>query len=359
MKNYSTPLTSSSEQYLKKLNLTTFLPNDEVTDLYINRPGEIFIETLHGTERVLSEKLSFEVLKSLAIALCVANDLEFTKHCIHSVILPGGERGQIILPPVIEAGCIAFAIRKKSRDLRLNLTDWLKTGRLENVKNASALDDLSTAQNDIKDRVVLQDFEKELMRLTSASTPKALLQAMPLIVENKLNVVMVGATGSGKTTFSKILANMIAHHQRIITLEDTHELELPYHQNKLHLLYKEGVITAHDLLFACMRLKPDRILITEIRSGIAWDYLTALNTGHPGGITSVHANNSAVDVFNRVATLAKESETARNLDFNFLLNAAKATIDVILFFEKTYLKQVFYNPYLTHLAKRSLVGWDF
>jgi len=63
-----------------------------------------------------------------------------------------------------------------------------------------------------------------------------------------------------------------------------------------------------------------------------------------------------IRLFNRVATLAKESETARNLDFNFLLNAAKATIDVILFFEKTYLKQIFYDPYLTHLAKRSLVG---
>lgn len=354
MKNYSTRLTSSSEQYLKKLNLTTFLQNDEVTDLYINRPGEIFIETLHGTERVLSEKLSFEVLKSLAIALCVANDLEFTKHCIHSVILPGGERGQIILPPVIEAGCIAFAIRKKPKDLFLNLNDCLKTGRLENVKLENIKNASTTAQ--AKDQVVLQDFEKELMRLTSTSTPEALLQAMPLIVENKLNVVMVGATGSGKTTFSKILANMIAHDERIITLEDTHELELPYHQNKLHLLYKEGVITAHDLLFACMRLKPSRILITEIRSSIAWDYLTALNTGHPGGITSVHANNSAIDVFNRVATLAKESETARNLDFNFLLNAAKATIDVILFFEKTYLKQIFYDPYLTQLAKRSLAG---
>lgn len=356
MKNGRVVTFSSCEQYLEKSGIAQLLRREEVTDLYINRPGEIFVETLNGKQRIKSEQLSFRVLEGLAIALCVANGLEIMNSCIHSVIFPGGERGQIVLPPAIEHGCVGFAIRKV-KELNLDLEQWYRSGRLDHVTNISNIEKLNTYNRKLttKDYIILQQFEQKLVDLISANTAQALKEAMPLIVKYKLNVIMVGATGSGKTTFSKILAQMIPRSERIITIEDVHELSLPDHEDKLHLLYKEGVISAKDLLFACMRLKPSRILITEIRSSVAWYYLTALNTGHPGGITSVHANNSANDVFNRIATLAKESEIARNLDFNFLLNTAKATVDVILFFEKTYLKQIFYNPYLTQLAKRGLL----
>lgn len=345
---------SSAEQYLEGLGLATFLAREDVTDIFINQPGEIFVETLEKTDRIVSEKLSYPALNALARTLCRANNLNFSASTIHSVVLPQGERGQIILPPAVEEGTLAFAIRKPS-EKRISLEKWLESGRLSHFDNKSDIAFWQKYQKDpqLKNEIRLGQTEKELLALTTSGRTEDFVKALKIFIDEHLNIVLVGATGSGKTMFSRALADMIDPNERIITIEDVHELDLPYHRNCLHLLHKEGVVSAHDLLFACMRLKPKRILITEIRSEVAWDYITALNTGHPGGIISVHAN-SAPDVFNRIATLAKESETAKNLDYDFLLNTAKATIDVILFFEKTHLKEIYYNPYQTKRAKQGL-----
>lgn len=344
---------SSAEQCLEKMGLTDFLNKEEVTDIFINQPYEMFVETLHSTDRITSEKLSYQVLNTLALTLCVANNLDFSASTTHSVILPWGERGQIILPPLVKEGTIAFAIRKPFKK-QINIEKWLESGWPSNFQNKSdiAFEEEYQKNPQLKNEIRLNDVEKKLLALTTSGRAEDLVTALKIFIEEHLNIVIAGATGSGKTTFSRTLADMIDPNERIITIEDVHELNLPYHPNCLHLLYKEGIVSAHDLLFASMRLKPKRILITDIRSGIAWDYITALNTGYPGGITSVHAN-SALDVFNRIATLAKESETAKNLDYDFLLNAVKATIDVVLFFEKTYLKEIYYNPYQTKKAKLS------
>lgn len=343
---------SSAEQYLENTGLADFLAREEVTDIFINKPHEMFVETLHSANRITSEKLSYEALNALARTLCRANNLSFSASNIHSVVLPRGERGQIILPPAVKENTLAFAIRKPSQK-RISIEKWLESGRLNNFQNKSdiAFEEEYQKNPDLKNEIRLSDTEKKLLALTTSGQTEDFVTALKIFIEEHLNIVIVGATGSGKTMFSKALADMIDPGERIITIEDVHELDLPYHQNCLHLIYKEDVVNAHDLLFASLRLKPRRILITEIRSEIAWDYITALNTGHPGGITSVHAN-SAPDVFNRIATLAKESETARNLDYDFLLNTAKATIDVILFFERTYLKEIYYNPYQTKRAKQ-------
>lgn len=343
---------SSAEQYLENIGLTDFLAREEVTDIFINQPYEMFVETLHSTNKIASDKLSYQALNALARTLCRANNLNFSASTIHSVVLPRGERGQIILPPAVKENTLAFAIRKPS-EKRISIEKWLESGRLNNFQNKSdiAFEEEYQKNPQLKNEIRLNNVERKLLALTTSGQTKDFVTALKIFIEEHLNIVIVGATGSGKTMFSRALADMIDPTERIITIEDVHELDLPYHQNCLHLIYKEDVVSAHDLLFASLRLKPRRILITEIRSEIAWDYITALNTGHPGGITSVHAN-SAPDVFNRIATLAKESETARNLDYDFLLNTAKATIDVILFFERTYLKEIYYNPYQTKRAKQ-------
>ena len=345
---------SSAEQYLEKTGLTNLLDREEVTDIFINKPHEMFVETLHSTNKITSDKLSYQALNALARTLCRANNLSFSASTIHSVVLPRGERGQIILPPSVKEGTIAFAIRKPSNK-RINIKKWSDSGRLSNFKNKSdiAFEEEYQKNLNLKNEIRLSDTEKKLLALTNSRRNEDFVTALEIFIKEHFNIVLVGATGSGKTMFSRAIADMIDINERIITIEDVHELDLPYHPNHLHLFYKEGVVSPHDLLFASLRLKPKRILLTELRNEIAWDYITALNTGHPGGITSVHAN-SAPDVFNRIATLAKESETARNLEYNFLLNTAKATIDVILFFEKTYLKEVYYNPYQTKRAKMFL-----
>ncbi|MCV2502475.1 MAG: P-type DNA transfer ATPase VirB11 [Neisseriaceae bacterium] len=336
--NYSTV-----NSLLEKYGISTLLNQESITDIYINQPYEIFIETLTEVKRFDKKELSFENLQSLAKALCIANNLRFSESFIHAVELPNGDRGQIVLPPAVPNNTIAFAIRKLSgENKKYSYQSWLETGRLSNFIDIS-----NNSHDKLKKEINLKDFEMELIDYKNKGD---LFNFFKLAIERKLNIVTVGGTGAGKTTFSGILTDFIPPQERIITLEDVHELNLPKHTNKLHLLYKEGQITAKELLFACMRLKPDRILITEIRSDIAWDYLTALNTGHPGGITSIHAN-SAIDVFNRFATLAKESEVARNLDYKFLLDVTRATIDIVLFFHKTFLKEIYYDPYLKYLSK--------
>src|SRR5690606_19339112 len=155
-----------------------------------------------------------------------------------------------------------------------------------------------------------------------------------LAVAHKWNICMDGGAGSGKTTVSKAIADLIPNTVRITTLEDTQELDLTNHPNHIHNHTKDQV-SEQALIAACMRIKPDRIFLTELRGGEAWDYLTALNTGHPGGLTSVHANDSR-SVFHRIADLAKQSSVGSGMDYQYLLANAKKTIDIVCFFNERY-----------------------
>ena len=109
---------------------------------------------------------------------------------------------------------------------------------------------------------------------------------------------MSGATGSGKTTFAKALIRHIPASERLITIEDARELTVP-HRNAVHLLYaKDGQglaqVGARELLESALRMRPDRILLQELRDASAFFYLRNVNTGHPGSITTVHADSAAL-----------------------------------------------------------------
>lgn len=105
-----------------------------------------------------------------------------------------------------------------------------------------------------------------------------------LAVEHHLNIVTVGGTGSGKTTFSKCLIDLYPASRRLFTIEDAHELTTPKHPNSVHLFFSP-TITAKAVLSSCMRMKPDHLFITELRGDEAWDYLMALKSGHSGSVT--------------------------------------------------------------------------
>ena len=128
------------------------------------------------------------------------------------------------------------------------------------------------------------------------------------------------------------------------------KLDLPKHPNHAHLFYK-GHITAKMLIAACMRLKPDRVFLTELRGDEAWDYISLLNTGHPGGLMSVHAND-ARSVHYRIAQLAKESATGRTMDYDYILNSVKSSIDVVAYFEKTHMTELYFDPVEKYYAMR-------
>lgn len=347
----------SSRNLLDKLQLTGYLNTPGVTEVFINRPGEVFLEDTDGCRRIERPDLTLPVLERLANTLCTFNKKHISYESpIHSVTLPDGERGHIMMSPSCENGTVVFAFRKPSTS-RFSLDDYLSTGRLDgfaDVAAGSATDGkLSDADlgiderhyRDVNDRmklpydVRLSDWQYEMLEHKANRNLNGFFR---LAIEKRLNICMVGGTGSGKTTFTKTLADLIPSTERILTIEDTHELDLPNHPNRAHLFYN-GHITAKMIVAACMRLKPDRELLTELRGDEAWDYLTLLNTGHPGGLTSAHANDSLAALV-RIARLAAASPDCKNMKYEYIFDTVRSTIDVICFFDQTRLTELYYDP---------------
>ncbi|WP_434779804.1 P-type DNA transfer ATPase VirB11 [Neisseria sp. Ec49-e6-T10] len=337
---------------LKQLSIDDYLNRTGITEVMINRPNEVFLEGSSGVIRLENEALSYTKLETLANALAIYNSKSINHlHPMQSVTLPDGERGHIMMPPSCEDKTIVFSFRKPS-NTRFSLDDYLHTNRLQSFTDVGSFGKAQTDieinskhYRDLSDKmklpldVLLHDWQLDMLQ---AKADRNLNRFFELAVLYKLNICMVGGTGSGKTTFTKALADMIPLDTRILTIEDTHELDLPHHPNHVHLFFKEHV-TAKAVISSCMRLKPDRIFLTELRGDEAWDYLSALNTGHAGGLTSVHAND-ARSVHYRIAQLAKESSTGQTMDFNYILNTVRATIDIVCFFSKTYMTELYFDP---------------
>jgi pilus assembly protein CpaF len=125
-------------------------------------------------------------------------------------------------------------------------------------------------------------------------------------VERRHNILISGPTGSGKTTLVKALLDLLPEHERVLLIEDTAELPLD-RPNAVRFTAREGILI-RDLLKASLRHRPDRILVGEVRDGAAYDLLQALNTGHAGSISTLHAS-SAAHALNRLARLALQAET--------------------------------------------------
>ena len=114
------------------------------------------------------------------------------------------------------------------------------------------------------------------------------------------------------------MVNFIPEDERLLTIEDVREMFLPNHPNRVHLLYSEGgqgtaEITGKTLLQACLRMKPDRVLLAELRSKVAYDYIVNISSGHPGSITTVHAG-SAAGAFEMLMLRVKESDEGQSLE---------------------------------------------
>ncbi len=130
-----------------------------------------------------------------------------------------------------------------------------------------------------------------------------------------------------------------------MTIEDVHELALPNHPNRVHLMFGDGPgrVTAEACLAACMRLSPDRIFLAELRGSEAWEYVQSVNTGHPGSVTTTHANG-AVQAFERIASLIKNSETGRSMEVSEIRRVLYATLDVVLFMTERCVTEIYFDP---------------
>ncbi|EOR8022859.1 CpaF/VirB11 family protein, partial [Escherichia coli] len=145
----------------------------------------------------------------------------------------------------------------------------------------------------------------------------------------------VGETGSGKTTYLKTLIDYIPLHLRIVTIEDNPEVKFYRHQNYVHLFYPseagnsdKAIITPASLIRANYRMNPDRILITEVRGGEAWDFLKIVSSGHEGAITSLHAGSPYEAIMGLVERCYQNTECSR-LPYSVLLSKVLSSIDVI------------------------------
>ena len=310
---------------MRKCGITDALKGD-ITELAVNKPGEYWVESSSGWRCVENPALTLSTLVGLTTAIAVFNSKKLDRDSpIESLTLPDGQRCQIVLPPVCQEGTISLTVRKPSGN-RFTLADYAGSGRLQ-----PALAGLGDS---------VQPWEAELVEHVRAGRFE---EFFALAVAHHLNVVTVGGTGSGKTTFSMTLIDLYPPGRRIFTIEDAHELATPGHKNSVHLLFSPA-ISAKAVLASCMRMKPDHIFLTELRGDETWDYLMALKSGHSGSVTSIHANDCRGALY-KIASYIKQSDVGRTLDMSFIMSEVQTTIDVVVFFDKTFLKEIYYDPH--------------
>lgn len=311
--------------------LSQYLVDDAVRELAVPAPGKIFLLVGGHWQERTDEALSFDYMKALAAAMAGFNEGAGFQS-IMSLKLLNGMRGQIMLPPVTLEGTISLNIRKHSSIVK-NLEELAQEGALHGWRDVSGA---------IQHPELLNPVDLRLHTLLQDRQIKEFLEEA---VQARKNILIAGRTGSGKTTFARSLIQRVSQSERLITIEDVHELFLPDHPNKVNLIYGTGVgqATPTECLAACMRSSPDRIFLSELRGPEAWDYLQALNTGHPGSVTTTHANG-ALDGFHRVMLLIKQSEAGQQIDLDTLHRFLLSTLDIVLYFSSFKLVEVYFNP---------------
>lgn len=255
----------------------TYLNDPDISEICVNKPGQLWIEKSGEPEMILIENkdITNDILWRLGRLVANYTDQSIAANKpLLSAALPSGERIQFATPPVSRFG-VALSIRKQvMRDLSLD--DYREMGAFESLKESSAskIDINQTLQSHL-DACEYQDFISAAIRA-------------------KKNIIVSGGTSTGKTTLLNAILKEIEPHERIVTIEDTPEV-MPPQKNHVSLLASKGdqgqsKVTIQDLLEASLRFRPDRILLGELRGKEAYSFLRAVNTGHPGSITTIHAD---------------------------------------------------------------------
>lgn len=316
--------------------LNKFLYEDDaVTEIAINRPHEIFVERNGEWTRYESEILDYHLCRAIGVAAAKFTDNDFSDtRPILSAVLPNKERAQFVMPPACEDDTISITIRKPSKTI-FTLEQYRQSGFFDRVlpKNAG----LSEQDKELKSLLEQRRFEEFLVKA----------------VKYEKNIIIAGATGSGKTTAMKTLMQEIPVTDRIITIEDVSELFLPNHPNHVHLFYPseaQNIISPSILLKSCLRMKPDRILLAELRGAETWDYIQICASGHGGSITSLHAGN-VNEVFERLTGMYRSNPQGQYTSDAVIMRSLHMTIDVIVHMDNIHgvgrgITQIWFEPEL-------------
>jgi type IV secretion system protein VirB11 len=259
--------------------LRPWLEDPAIVEIIVNQPGEVWIEVLGA---IAMERHDVPSIDSFAIQHLAERVAAFTNQSVNSEnpllsgALPSGERFQAVLPPATTRGG-AFAIRKQA----------IKEMRLDDYRRLGSFSKVSTASLN-----ALTEEEIELCECLDAGKIEEFIRRA---VGLRISMLLSGGTSSGKTTFLNAILKEVPTGERILTIEDTRELN-PVQANFLPLVASKGDqgearVTIESLLQAAMRLRPDRLFLGEIRGPEAYSFLRAINTGHPGSITTVHADS--------------------------------------------------------------------
>lgn len=271
--------------------LEVLLKDDNVTEILVNGPTNIFVERngvlhRHGLRFIDNNHLMRVIQRILAP---IGRRLDESSPMVDSRLQDGSRINAVIPPVALDGACLS--VRKFRRDM-LSSRDLLASGSIN----------------------------------------QEILDFFHLMVERRCNVVISGGTGTGKTTMLNMLSQLISDRERIVTIEDTAELQLK-HDHVVRLETRppnadgHGEITARDVVRNALRMRPDRLILGEIRGTEVLDVLTAMNTGHDGSMTTVHAN-SALDALLRFETLV--GFTGTRVPGSTLRQVICSAVDVVI-----------------------------
>ncbi|WP_045770224.1 P-type DNA transfer ATPase VirB11 [Xanthomonas albilineans] len=315
------------------LGILDYLNSPDVTEICINRPGELYLETLRGWQRMEIPSLTFERARQFCTS--VVNESNTGQRItdvdpVVSLTFPTGQRAQFVIPPACDAGKISITIRLPSKHTK-TLEQYQQDGFFQEI---------------LEMQVGVSEQDLELLELRRQRDYAEFFKKAVLF---KKNIVVAGATGSGKTTFMKSLVNHIPNEERLVTIEDARELFITQ-PNAVHLLYSKGGqstsnVTAKSCMEACLRMKPDRIILAELRGDESFYFIRNCASGHPGSITSCHAG-SIGQTWDQLALMVKASAEGSGLEFSVIKRLLMMTIDIVVHIK-------------SHAGRRYITGIDF
>ena len=263
------------ETYL--LPFRNLFSEDGVNEIMVNKPGEVWVEKAGDMNMQKIPEIDLDHLLGLGRLVAQSTDQMISEeNPLLSATLPNGYRIQIVFPPACIPRCVAYSIRKGGT-LNLSLDGYAKMGAFDSIAIDTVID---------KNYILLSDYLKK----------KQFKEFIRHAVISKKNIIISGGTSTGKTTFTNAALGEIPTTERLITVEDAREIVLHNHENTVNLLVSKGgqgraKVTTQDLIEACLRLRPDRIIVGELRGAEAFSFLRAINTGHPGSISTLHADS--------------------------------------------------------------------
>jgi pilus assembly protein CpaF len=275
--------------------LRPLLLDESINDIMVNGPSNIYVERNGKLERIAARFRDNDHIASVAqkIAAQVGRRIDESSPMVDCRLLDGS-RVNVIFPPLaIHSPCISI---RKFPGRRLDIAGMIDNGTM---------------------------------------TP-AIGQLLEIAARSRLNVLVSGGTGSGKTTLLNAMSQFIDHSERIVTIEDAAELRL----QQPHVISLEtrppslegtGQVTQRDLLVNALRMRPDRIVVGEVRSAEAFDMLQAMNTGHDGSISTVHANSTR-DALTRIENMVQMGQV--NLPSRAIRSQIVAALDIIVQVER-------------------------